>query len=225
MTEKLDHIKALCKVQKVLKHASKSEKGAFGKYADLATVYETIRKPLTEQGFAYFHSMVTDQGGSEFVETLLMHETGGTFKTRLPVINKKGDMQGLGSAITYAKRYGISMIVGLAHEDDDNGKGAGTGNVNPSGKTKKISSIKIKTLGKEGKANSVESAVMILNNGLLNIIDKGSNLKSEAEFIRKENAELLDQIKNNKAFIHNGINEQFNQIEQKLKEMENAKDE
>ena len=225
MTDKLDHIKALCKVQKVLKHASKSEKGGFGKYADLAKVYETIREPLTEHGFAYFHSMVTEQDGGEFVETLLMHETGGTFKTRLPVINKNRDMQGLGSAITYAKRYGISMIVGLASEEDDNGKGAGTGNVNPSGNNNKISSIKIKTLGKEGKANSVESAVMILNNGLLNIIDKGSNLKSEAEFIRKENAELLDQIKNNKAFIHNGINEQFNQIEQKLKEMENAKDE
>ena len=225
MTEKLDHIKALCKVQKILKHASKSEKGAFGKYADLATVYETIRKPLTEHGFAYFHSMVTEQEGSEFVETLLMHETGGTFKTRLPVINKKGDMQGLGSAITYAKRYGISMIVGLAHEDDDNGKGAGTGNVNPSGNNSKISTIEIKTLDKVGKARTLDSAVIILNNGLLGIQKKGSELKENAEFIRKENAELLDQIKNNKGFIFNGSNEKYNQIEQKLTEMENAKDE
>ena len=174
MTEKLDHIKALCKVQKILKHASKSEKGAFGTYADLATVYETIRKPLTEHGFAYFHSMVTEQEGSEFVETLLMHETGGTFKTRLPVINKKGDMQGLGSAITYAKRYGISMIVGLAHEDDDNGKGAGTGSVNASGNNSKISTIDIKTLDKVGKARTLDSAVIILNNGLLGILKKGS---------------------------------------------------
>ena len=225
MTEKLDHIKALCKVQKVLKHASKSEKGGFGKYADLAKVYETIREPLTEHGFAYFHSMVTEQDGGEFVETLLMHETGGTFKTRLPVINKNRDMQGLGSAITYAKRYGISMIVGLASEQDDNGKGAGIGNVNPSGNNNKISSIKIKTLGKEGKAKSLDSAVRMINDGLVGIIKKGINLKKEAEFFRKENSELLNDIKNNPAWIDNGNNERFNQINEKLTDMENAKDE
>tara|TARA_B100001057_G_C22802390_1_gene932030 strand:+ start:679 stop:1362 length:684 start_codon:yes stop_codon:yes gene_type:complete len=227
MTEKLDHIKALCKVQKILKHASKSEKGAFGKYADLATVYETIRKPLTEQGFAYFHSMVTEQEGSEFVETLLMHETGGTFKTRLPVINKKGDMQGLGSAITYAKRYGISMIVGLAHEDDDNGKGAGTGNVNPSGNNNKISTLVIKTREGEGKAKSLEGAVMQLNSVLKAQIGKykGKELRETGEFMRKENAEILDALKNNKLWISNGSNERWNQIDKKLTEMENAKDE
>ena len=79
-----DHIKALSKVQKDLKHAKKDDKGAFGKYADLATVYEVIRKPLVENGFSYVHSLTTQENGDHFVDTLLMHETGGTFKTSLP---------------------------------------------------------------------------------------------------------------------------------------------
>lgn len=227
MTETLDHIKALCKVQKILKHASKSEKGGFGKYADLAEVYETIRKPLTDHGFAYFHSMVTDQDGREFVETLLIHETGGTYKTRLPVINKTRDMQGLGSAITYAKRYGISMIVGLASEEDDNGKRAGTGSVNNSVKAKPISNLVIKTREGEGKVKSLDGGVMQFNSILKAQMEKykGKELRETGEFMRKENAEILDKVKNNPAWISNGSNERWNQIDKKLKQMEKTKDE
>lgn len=228
MTEMMtDHIKALSKVQKELKHAKASEKGAFGKYADLANVYETIRKPLSEHGFAYFHSMVPTEDGSLYVETLLMHESGGTFKTRIPAINQKRDMQGLGSAITYAKRYGISMIVGLAHEEDDNGQRAGTGNVNNSTKAKPISNLVIKTREGEGKVKSLDGAVMQFNSILKAQMEKykGKELRETGEFMRKENAEILDQIKNNSAWISNGSNERWNQIDKKLKEMENTKDE
>ena len=214
-------------MQKILKHASKSEKGGFGKYADLAEVYETIRKPLTDHGFAYFHSMVTDQDGREFVETLLIHETGGTYKTRLPVINKTRDMQGLGSAITYAKRYGISMIVGLASEEDDNGKRAGTGSVNNSVKAKPISNLVIKTREGEGKVKSLDGGVMQFNSILKAQMDKykGKELRETGEFMRKENAEILDKVKNNPAWISNGSNERWNQIDKKLKQMEKTKDE
>ena len=230
MTEmRTDHIKALSKVQKELKHAKASEKGAFGKYADLANVYETIRKPLSEHGFAYFHSMTTDQDGKEFVETLLMHESGGTFKTRLPVINKSRDMQGLGSAITYAKRYGISMIVGLAHEEDDNGQRAGTGDVNTSTKANPISKLVIKTREHQGKVSSLDGAVMKLNEVLSAQMEKykGKELGETGEFMRKENAEVLGLIHNRLEWIDTktGTNERWNQLDKKLKVMENTKDE
>ena len=161
-----DHIKALSKVQKDLKHAKKDDKGAFGKYADLATVYEVIRKPLVENGFSYIHSLTTQEDGTHFVDTLLMHETGGTFKTSLPLIINKRDMQGLGSAITYAKRYGISMIVGLASEEDDEGKGAGTakGNVNNSTKARAISNLLIyNSKGEFERCKDIDQAVTKLD--------------------------------------------------------------
>ena len=221
------HIKALTKVQKDLKHAKKDTKGAFGKYADLGVVYDAIKAPLASNGFAYYHEMINTEDGTLYVETHLLHESGGTFKTRLPIINKKADMQGLGSAITYAKRYGISMIVGLASEEDDDGKRAGTGNVNNSVKAKPISNLVIKTREHQGKASSLDGAVIQLNKVLSAQMEKykGKELRETGEFMRKENAEILDQIKNNPAWISNGSNERWNQIDKKLKEMENTKDE
>jgi len=221
------HIKALTKVQKDLKHAKKDSKGAFGKYADLGTVYDAIKAPLASNGFAYCHEMINTEDGSIYVETHLLHESGGTFKTRLPILNKKNDMQGLGSAITYAKRYGISMIVGLASEEDDNGQRAGTGGVNTSTKANPISTLVIKTREGEGKIKSLDGAVMQFNSILKAQMEKykGKELRETGEFMRKENAEILDQIKNNPAWISNGSNERWNQIDKKLKEMENTKDE
>ena len=44
----------------------------------------------------------------------------------VPLILIKNDMQGLGSAITYARRYGLMAAVGIAAEDeDDDGARAG----------------------------------------------------------------------------------------------------
>ena len=225
--ETTTHIKALSKVQKDLKHAKKDDKGAFGKYADLATVYDAIKTPLASNGFAYCHEMINTEDGTLYVETHLLHESGGSFKTRLPIINQKRDMQGLGSAITYAKRYGISMIVGLASEEDDNGKRAGTGNVNNSVKAKPISNLVIKTREGEGKVKSLDGAVMQFNSILKAQMEKykGKELRETGEFMRKENAEILNQIKNNPAWISNGSNERWNQIDKKLKEMEKTKDE
>ena len=219
------HIKALTKVQKDLKHAKKDTKGAFGKYADLGVVYDAIKAPLASNGFAYYHEMINTEDGTLYVETHLLHESGGTFKTRLPILNKKDDMQGLGSAITYAKRYGISMIVGLASEEDDDGKRAGTGAVNNSIKASPIKTIVIKTKSGESKASDLDDAVMQLNNIFKEQMKKlnGEEQKERAKFMRDENADLLNKIKNNPAWIgKGGVNERWNQLDKKLKEMENA---
>ena len=223
-----DHIKALSKVQKDLKHAKKDDKGAFGKYADLATVYEVIRKPLVENGFSYVHSLTTQEDGTHFVDTLLMHETGGTFKTSLPLIINKRDMQGLGSAITYAKRYGISMIVGLASEEDDGGNGAGTskGNVNTSTKANPISNILVySSSGQVKKCKTLDEAV----NSLIFMMDNQfkkypvEELKEIGKQMRERNKEVLEQIKNHKGYRDKaGKNYKLFNIEEKLFKMENG---
>tara|TARA_B100002019_G_scaffold157925_1_gene135977 strand:+ start:249 stop:938 length:690 start_codon:yes stop_codon:yes gene_type:complete len=223
-----DHIKALSKVQKDLKHAKKDDKGAFGKYADLASVYEVIRKPLVDNGFSYIHSLTTQENGDHFVDTLLMHETGGTFKTSLPLIINKRDMQGLGSAITYAKRYGISMIVGLASEEDDEGKGAGTarGNVNTSTKANPISNILVySSSGQVKKCKTLDEAV----NSLLFMMDNQlkkypvEELKEIGKQMRERNKEVLEQIKNHKGYRDKaGKNYKLFNIEEKLFKMENG---
>ena len=223
-----DHIKALSKVQKDLKHAKKDDKGAFGKYADLATVYEVIRKPLVDNGFSYIHSLTTHEDGTHFVDTLLMHETGGTFKTSLPLIINKRDMQGLGSAITYAKRYGISMIVGLASEEDDEGKGAGTakGNVNTSTKARAISNLLIyNSKGEFERCKGIDQAVTKLDIMMARQIKKypAEELPEIGKQMRERNKAILERIKNHPEFIDDsGKNYKHGFLEKKLLQMENG---
>lgn len=223
-----DHIKALSKVQKDLKHAKKDDKGAFGKYADLASVYEVIRKPLVDNGFSYIHSLTTQEDGTHFVDTLLMHETGGTFKTSLPLIINKRDMQGLGSAITYAKRYGISMIVGLASEEDDGGNGAGTSkkNVNTSTGAKQISNILVySSSGQVKKCKTLDEAVNSLIFMMDNQVKKYpvEELKEIGKQMRERNKNVLEQIKNHKGYRDDaGKNSKLFNIEEKLFKMENG---
>ena len=223
-----DHIKALSKVQKDLKHAKKDDKGAFGKYADLATVYEVIRKPLVDNGFSYIHSLTTHEDGTHFVDTLLMHEKGGTFKTSLPLIINKRDMQGLGSAITYAKRYGISMIVGLASEEDDEGKGAGTakGNVNTSTKARAISNLLIyNSKGEFERCKGIDQAVTKLDIMMARQIKKypAEELPEIGKQMRERNKAILERIKNHPEFIDDsGKNYKHGFLEKKLLQMENG---
>ena len=221
-----DHIKALSKVQKELKHAKKSETGAFSKYADLASVYDAIKKPLVDNGFAYFHGMVAGEDGQQYVETLLMHESGGVFKTQIPAINRKGDMMGLGSAITYAKRYGISMVIGLASEEDDDAKDASKKDAPI--KNTPISNILIyNSSGQFQRSPDVPSAVTSLDIMLSSQMKKykGAELKQCGVKMRENNKALLETIRNYDDFIDKGHNERFAQLDKKIKAMENAKDE
>ena len=55
----------------------------------------------------------------DYVETKITHETGQEFTSRVYLVIEKQTMQGLGSAITYARRYGALEMAGLAPEDDD----------------------------------------------------------------------------------------------------------
>jgi hypothetical protein len=87
-------------------------------YATLASVLEACLPALNESGIAVYQPTVDDEGG-RYVETILAHVSGETLKCRVPLIVQKNDMQGYGSAVTYARRYGLMSMAGIAPEDDD----------------------------------------------------------------------------------------------------------
>lgn len=93
-------------------------------YADLATILEAVRKPLSEHGLsvtAIVHSM--SERGEVPVETVLMHESGQWISSTVALPVPGGGPQAMGSSITYARRYGLSGLLGIAaEEDDDAGK-------------------------------------------------------------------------------------------------------
>jgi hypothetical protein len=89
------------------------------KYADLASVIEAVRGPLTRHGLSFHQPLVESEFGRG-VKTILSHGPSNThIECVVPLIVGKNDMQGLGSAITYARRYGLMGMAGIAADDDD----------------------------------------------------------------------------------------------------------
>jgi len=89
------------------------------KYADLGSVMDACLPALNEHGIAVIQPTGEDDTG-RFVETIMIHgESGEQLSCRVPLIVAKNDMQGYGSAVTYARRYGLMAMAGIAPEDDD----------------------------------------------------------------------------------------------------------
>lgn len=111
---------SLSKAQSSIEGAKKDSTNPHfrSKYADLASVWDACRAALTSNGLSIIQLPGKDEGGY-FLETILAHSSGEWIASKLVFVPVKDDPQGLGSALTYARRYGLSAIVGIAPEDDD----------------------------------------------------------------------------------------------------------
>lgn len=112
---------ALVKVQSVLESAKKDSDNPFFKsrYADLSSVWEACRKPLTDNGLSVVQTCTPTEGSGIQVDTILLHTSGEYIESNLFMPLVKNDPQAVGSAITYARRYALSAIVGIIADDDD----------------------------------------------------------------------------------------------------------
>lgn len=88
------------------------------RYADLASVMAACIPALTANGIAVLQPPC-EIDGQRYVKTILAHESGETVECAVPLIVSKNDMQGYGSAVTYARRYGLMAMAGIAPDDDD----------------------------------------------------------------------------------------------------------
>ena len=111
---------ALAKAQATLSNVSKDKANPFfkSKYADLGSVLDSIRGPLADNDLAIVQTTEYVDGVT-LLCTALLHKSGQSISGRYPIISTKQDPQGYGSAMTYARRYTIMAIVGVAAEDDD----------------------------------------------------------------------------------------------------------
>ena len=102
------------------------------RYADLGACIDACKKALHNHHFAVLQTNGHDQFG-QYVMTSLIHVSGEKFQSIVYLVLDRQNMQGLGSAITYARRYGLLGLVGLAAEDDD-GNAASQPNISMSSK-------------------------------------------------------------------------------------------
>lgn len=97
-------------------------------YATLQNIQETIREPLIECGLTVSQHPEGEHG----LTTLLMHESGEWLESFYLMTPVKNDPQGIGSCITYQKRYALVSILNLSVNDpDDDGNHATYGNGSP----------------------------------------------------------------------------------------------
>lgn len=120
-SEQINEIsKAMSLAQGSIRGAKKESQNPFFKshYADLQSVWDAIREPLSKNGLSVFQ--VTYLSGDLIIlNTLLSHSSGQWVSGDYPIRPVKNDPQSLGSAITYARRYALMGIIGVCPVDDD----------------------------------------------------------------------------------------------------------
>jgi len=122
---------ALAKAQAQIKGALKDSMNPHfrNRYADLESVWDACREALTSNGLSVVQG-AHYVDGQWVLTTQLLHTSGDLMESHVPLLNSKGDMQGLGSAMTYARRYGLAAMVGVVQTDDD-GNAASNGPSEP----------------------------------------------------------------------------------------------
>jgi hypothetical protein len=111
---------ALSKAQADITGALKDSSNPFfkSKYADLASCWDACRQQLAANNLSVVQTTRMTESGLLLVTTLA-HSSGEWIAGEMPVLTKDASPQGQGSGLTYARRYALAAIVGLAQIDDD----------------------------------------------------------------------------------------------------------
>ena len=125
--EQTNHIKDFMAGQSSLETAIKNSSNPFlkNKYADIQEILDKVKSAFHENNYIIVQEGGADQIG-EFIDTKLIHTSGNLFNCKIYLQYKKGDMQSLGGAITYARRYGLLSVTGIPVDDDDGTSAIGT---------------------------------------------------------------------------------------------------
>jgi ERF superfamily protein len=128
------------------------------KYADFKSCMDACRIPLSENGLSVMQ-YCEDIGGRLTLVTMLAHVSGQWIKSDFPLIPKNMDSQSIGSAMTYAKRYSLSCMLGIVSDDEDDdgeashGRGNGQSYKQPQQNQYKAPEQKPKTVNAEQLKN------------------------------------------------------------------------
>lgn len=115
---------ALAKAQGQIHGAVKDSANPFfkSKYADLASVWEACRVPLSENGLAVIQ-LPSTEGNVVKLTTRMVHASGQWVEGDVSATAKDEGPQAIGSTVTYLRRYSLQSITGVAPEDDDGNAG------------------------------------------------------------------------------------------------------
>jgi hypothetical protein len=188
---------ALSKAQGMIDDASKESKNDHFKsrYADLASVRAAIREPLAVNDLAIVQGPRRAEGGGGVeVETLILHKSGEWISETVFIPVSKWDAHGVGSGITYGRRYGLMALLCIASDDDDGNAAAAKG-ISAPVEAKKLPKDEYETLSAEAKVIAETEGVVGLTawwkalnteqRGAFTEKDRGAWKKIAADFDKK----------------------------------------
>ena len=120
---------ALIKAQSQMQGITKEGKNpAFrSKYVTLDSILDTLRPILTSNGLMLTQGSTPPWGVEAItVESRIIHTSGEWIATTVTIPVTKPDAHGLGSALTYGRRYSVSALLAISADEDDDANGAAT---------------------------------------------------------------------------------------------------
>lgn len=118
-----EFLQALSDLQDSVNKIVKNEDNPFFKsrYTDLNAIFEEVKPKIREKGFILIQTVINN-----VLRTELIHiETGEKLESFMDLLTVKPDMQQLGSAVTYARRYSLLPLLNLECVDDDGNLASG----------------------------------------------------------------------------------------------------
>lgn len=119
--------RAFAKAQGEFLPVLKNREAHYGKYADLTSVLNSVRRALSKNGLCVWQTVMAEDN-TVSVETIVAHEDGAMISSgilSMPVTKASSmtPIQSFGSAETYARRYSLCAFLGISADDDDDGNG------------------------------------------------------------------------------------------------------
>ncbi len=109
---------ALAKAQASYPKVGKLKKGHYGNYADMVSIMESVRKPNADADLIVIHLSDFFEDTHYYTETRVIHVPSGQWVSAKLRIDSQLTEQGLGKALTYARRYCLMGLLGICADED-----------------------------------------------------------------------------------------------------------
>lgn len=201
--EKSESIKelatALAITQGQMVAAKKDTQNPFYKqnYADLASVWEAARKPLSGNGLSVVQCVqnnFSEISNEVEVETILLHNSGEWISSKISIIPAKQDAQGYGATISYLRRYALSAMIGGYADDDDGEKDRKTREAEPTPQKQSPTQAAAKSVISEAQAKrlfAIAAANKFTNEQVKKIVEKIAGVEHTKDILRGNQYNLI----------------------------------
>lgn len=154
------------------------------KYASMPKIWVEVKPLLKKYNLTVIQSPTQSQIGDSLT-TMIVHDSGEYIQDTMRLVLNREDAQGIGSAITYAKRYALSAMLGVVTDDDNDA----TTQRMADGEMKKEWVRAYKVIAKKQNPDAV-----VTNNDFIKFIEDTYG-KHPTRILAKEHQQVLDIIK------------------------------